>query len=81
MRLMPNSGLVCVSLVTPNIYLNRFDSALALAKEAQDEQGRVGMFTSASPRCLDGGDVDLLHRHHRLEGTLCLTATSRKRIG
>jgi len=36
---------------------------------------------SASPRCLDGGDVDLLHRHHRLEGTLCLTATSRKRIG
>src|SRR6202163_4050683 len=38
-------------------------------------------FTSASPRCLDGGDVDLLHRHHRLEGTLCLTATSRKRIG
>ena len=37
--------------------------------------------TSASPRCLDGGDVDLLHRHHRLEGTLCLTATCRKRIG
>ena len=37
--------------------------------------------TSAPPRCLDGGDVDLLHRHHRLEGTLCLTATSRKRVG
>ncbi len=37
--------------------------------------------TSASPRCLDGGDVDLLHRHHRLEGTLRLTATNRKRIG
>jgi hypothetical protein len=36
---------------------------------------------SAPPRCLDGGDVDLLHRHHRLEGTLCLTATSRKRVG
>src|SRR6266536_973635 len=33
------------------------------------------------PRCLDRGDVDLLHRHHRLEGTLCLTATSRKRLG
>jgi hypothetical protein len=46
----------------------------------QDEQGHVGVFTSASPRCLDGGDVDLLHRHHRLEGTLCLTATRRKRI-
>jgi hypothetical protein len=39
------------------------------------------VFTSASARCLDAGDVDLLHRHHRREGTLCLTATSRKRIG
>ena len=39
------------------------------------------MFTLAPPRCLDGGDVDLLHRHHCFEGTLCLTATSRKRIG
>src|SRR6195256_2292709 len=36
---------------------------------------------SASTRGLDSGDVDLLHRHHRLEGTLCLTATSRKRLG
>src|SRR5882762_9333965 len=36
---------------------------------------------SASTRALDGGDGDLLHRHHRLEGALCLTATSRKRIG
>ena len=36
---------------------------------------------SASPRRLDGGDVDILHRHHRREGTLCLTAASRKRIG
>jgi hypothetical protein len=38
-------------------------------------------FTLASPRCLDGGDVDLLHRHHRLESTLCLLATSRNCIG
>jgi hypothetical protein len=48
------------------------------------DSGRIrtlGVFTSASPCCLDGGDIDLLHRHHRLEGTLCLTATSRKRIG
>ena len=37
--------------------------------------------TSAPPRCVDGGDVDLRHRHHRLEGTLGLTATSRKRLG
>ena len=45
------------------------------------QKGLVGVFTSASPRCIDGGDVDLLHRHHRLEGTFCLTAASRKRIG
>src|SRR5215211_279679 len=36
---------------------------------------------SAPPRCLDRGDVDLLHRHHRLERTLCLVATRRKRVG
>jgi hypothetical protein len=46
----------------------------------QDER-TLDVFTLASPRCLDGGDVDPLHRHHRLESTLCLTATSRKRIG
>src|SRR3984957_20442549 len=46
-----------------------------------DQAGRGGVLTSAAARCLDGGDVDLLHRHHRLESTLCLTATSRKRIG
>src|SRR3954454_403040 len=37
--------------------------------------------TSAPPRCLDGGNVDLLHRHHRLEGTFCLIAAGRQRIG
>lgn len=42
--------------------------------------GRVGMSTSASPRCLDGGHIDLLHRHHRLKGTLCLAASGCKRI-
>src|SRR5262249_24595696 len=36
---------------------------------------------SAAPSCFDGGDVDLPHRHHRVEGTLCLTAPSCKRIG
>jgi hypothetical protein len=41
----------------------------------------LGVFTSAPPRSLDGGDVDLLHLHHRLEGALCLIATSRERIG
>src|SRR5688572_26419790 len=37
--------------------------------------------TSGPPRCLNGGDVDLLHRHHRVEDTLCLTATNRNRVG
>ncbi len=37
-------------------------------------------FSSASPRCFDFGDVDLLHRHHRFERALCLAATSRKRV-
>src|SRR5438552_3398970 len=35
---------------------------------------------SAPPRCLDGGNVDFLHRHHRFEGTLCLIASSRERV-
>ena len=39
------------------------------------------VFTSAAPRFFDGGDVDFLHRHHCLEGTFCLAATSRKRLG
>src|SRR5262245_55609281 len=33
-----------------------------------------------TPSCLDLGDVDLLHRHHRLEGTLCLSATGGQRV-
>src|SRR6185436_15604806 len=33
--------------------------------------------TSAAPRRVDGGDVDLLHAHHRLEGALGLGATGR----
>src|SRR5262249_10524026 len=40
-----------------------------------------GKGLSASPGCLDGGDVDFLHRHHRLEGTLALPATSSKCLG
>src|SRR5207247_2004056 len=42
-------------------------------------RGRPG--SSAPQRRFDGGDVDLLHRHHRGEGALRLTATSRKRLG
>src|SRR5947207_9961273 len=36
---------------------------------------------SPPPRRLDRGNVDLLHRHHRFEGALCLIATCRERVG
>jgi len=41
----------------------------------------IGDWHLASPGGLDGGDVDLLHRHHRLEGTLGLIAAGGERIG
>ena len=47
----------------------------------QQCQEAIVVFTSASSRCLDPGDVDLFHRHHGVEGALCLAATSGKRIG
>src|SRR5688500_965442 len=34
----------------------------------------------APPRCLDGGNVDFLHRHHRFEGAFCLIAAGRPRV-
>ncbi len=40
-----------------------------------------GPARSPSPRCFDGGDVDLPHRHHRREGTLRLRAASRHVFG
>src|SRR5436190_9194508 len=36
--------------------------------------------TSAAPRCLDRGDVDLLHAHHRLKRALCFVAAGRHRL-
>jgi hypothetical protein len=45
-----------------------------MEREARKPMAQPVVSTSAPPRCLDGGDVDLLHRHHRLEGTLCFTA-------
>src|SRR4051794_37185853 len=36
---------------------------------------------SPPPRCLDGGNIDFLHRHHRLEGSPCLIAAGRERVG
>src|SRR5438128_355421 len=47
---------------------------------ADDQSFRGPAHTESAPaRRLDRGDVDLLHRHHRLERTLCLGAASRKR--
>src|SRR4249920_2113536 len=37
--------------------------------------------TSAAPRRLDRGDVDLLHAHHRIERALCFIAAGRHRLG
>lgn len=48
---------------------------------AIEDNGVLTQFTSRSPRCLNRGDIDLPHRHHCLESTLGLTATSAKRIG
>src|SRR5687767_15852715 len=39
------------------------------------------VFLSAPPRRFDGGNVDFLHRQHRLKGTPCLIATSSERVG
>ena len=36
---------------------------------------------ASAPRRLDGGDVDLLHVHHRIERALGLSAAGRKSIG
>ena len=36
--------------------------------------------TSAAPRRLDRGDVDLLHAHHRIERALCFIAAGRHRL-
>ena len=34
------------------------------------QKGPPFFLSSSAPRCFDGGDVDLFHGHHRLEGTL-----------
>src|SRR5262245_43307452 len=37
--------------------------------------------TSAAPRGLDRGDVNLLHSHHRIKRALCFIAAGRQRFG
>jgi len=43
--------------------------------------GSSSPITSAAPRGLDRGDVDLLHAHHRVECALCFIAAGRQRLG
>src|SRR5213594_227118 len=45
------------------------------------QTARPRRLSSAASRRLDSGDVDLLHRHHCLEGALGLSATGRQRVG
>src|SRR5437588_3816640 len=40
----------------------------------------VNIGTSAAPRRLDRGDVDLLHAHHRFKRALCFIAAGRHRL-
>jgi hypothetical protein len=37
---------------------------------------RANIATSAAPRRLDRGDIDLLHPHHRVKCALCFIAAS-----
>jgi len=67
--------------VNTGFSLWRFDRTFSGWRVIPDEKNVSAALRSASPRCGDGGDVDLLHRHHRFEGALCLIAASRKRIG
>ena len=71
-----------LSLVLSTALKAHFEHVVALP-------GRIGpvqmaqsvVFTSASPCCFDGGDVDFIHRHHCLEGTFCLRPARRERVG
>src|SRR5215208_945795 len=42
--------------------------------------GRSPCPISAPTRCLDRGDVDLLHVHHRIEGAFCFIAAGGNRL-
>src|SRR5262245_22480317 len=58
------------------MYVNR-----AWARDLRTSHGAAPRVLSAPARRLDGRDVDLLHRHHRFESALRLTAAGRKRVG
>ena len=70
---MLTSSIGCAAFV-----LRRPPGASCSAHLRIDFEGRRA---SAASRRLDRGDVDLLHRHHRLERALGLSAAGRHRVG
>src|SRR5258708_38436436 len=51
------------------------------AEHASENYNARLLVRSAPTSRLDGGDIDFLHRHHRVEGTPCFIATSGQRVG
>ena len=49
-------------LATTDALISRWKSGRCVlpSRAIQDQQKPAGVFTSASPRCLDGGDIDLV---------------------
>src|SRR5687768_11252366 len=62
-------------------YADTFDKGRLMTIALRTSTIMAWHHSSAPPRRLDGGDVDLRHLHHRVEGTLCFTAASSKRVG
>ena len=69
-------GIPCLGLNGGPVFRHSEAFSFQIATENQEETDR---YWNAIVR--NGGDVDLLHRHHRFEGALGLTSTCRKRIG
>ena len=83
----PGRSITC----SPSAACRRRLEAAQAGASRRDELGRVPMApprrgsscdgTSAAPRRLDRGNVDLLHVHHRIKCALCFIAAGRQRLG
>ena len=69
-------GIPCLGLNGGPEFKHNEAFSFQVATENQEETDRYWNAIVGN-----GGNVDLLHRHHCPEGTLCLTATGRKRLG